>query len=161
MRRESNRRRRNLYLRAAAVVFNQNDEVLLVKRNGQNEWTLPGGGVEDTEDPEMSLIEVEGLEEEIGEQMTQIVMEDTGVHTTQMLHAGRYTGAEALHEVYLAPSAGDIPPNHREIQDAIWWDGIQPLQVQPHVNAILEMIDSMQVPDFRRVHRCPRDQRGT
>lgn len=63
--------------------------------------------MEDTEDPERSLIEVEGLEEEIGEQMTQVVMEDTGVHTTRMLHAGRYTGTAAVHEVYLAKGRHD------------------------------------------------------
>ena len=154
MRSESNRRRgrrrqrrRTLYLRATVIVFNQDDEVLLVKRNGQNEWALPGGDVVDAEDTERSLIEVEGLEEEIGEQMTQIVMEDTGVHTTQMLHAGRYTDTAAIHEVYLAPGSGEPRPDHREIQDAIWWDRIRPLQVQPHVNAILEMIDSIEVPD--------------
>ncbi len=91
-------------------MFNQDDEVLLVKRNGQNEWTLPGVDVVDAEDPERSLIEVEGLEEEIGEQMTQVIMEDTGVHTTQMLHVGRYAGTVAVHEVYFAPGSGDLRP---------------------------------------------------
>ena len=45
------RRRKTLYMRATAVVVNRGNEVLLVKHNGQNEWSLPGGRVVAGEDP--------------------------------------------------------------------------------------------------------------
>ena len=141
MRRDHNRRHgrrrrrtRTLYLRATAVVFNQDDDLLLVKHNGERAWALPGGRVEDEEDPdERVVIEVE---------------EETGVNIGDpLMHVGRYAGTVAVHEVYLAPGSGEPRPDHREIQDTIWWDRVSPLQVQPHVDAILNMIDNIEIPD--------------
>ena len=56
---------------------------------------------------------------------------------------GRYAGTVASHEIYLARGSGEPSPGDREIQDAIWWDTVQPLQVQPHVNAILDIVDTV------------------
>ena len=102
------------------------NEVLLVKHNGQNEWSLPGGRVVAGEDPARRAV----LE----------VAEETGLHIAQPRHVGRYAGTVAAHEVYLGQSSGRPRANHREIQDAIWWDKIRPLQVQQHVSAILATV---------------------
>ena len=119
-------RRKTLYMRATAVVVNESHEVLLVKHNGQNEWSLPGGRMVAGEDPARRAV----LE----------VAEETGLHIAQPRHVGRYAGTVASHEVYLAQSAGEPRPNNREIQDAIWWDRLRPLQVQQHVSAILATV---------------------
>ena len=118
--------RRTLYMRATAVVVNQDHEVLLVKHNGQNEWSLPGGRMVAGEDSARRAV----LE----------VAEETGLHIAQPRHVGRYVGTVAAHEIYLAQSSGEPRPNPREVQDAIWWDGVRPLQVQQHVSAILATI---------------------
>ena len=125
-RRRPQQSRKTFYMRATAVVVNQDREVLLVKHNGQNEWSLPGGRLVAGEDPAHRAI----LE----------VAEETGLHITQPTHVGRYAGTVASHEIYLAESSGEPRPNPREIQDAIWWDRTRPLQVQQHVSAILATI---------------------
>ena len=113
-------------MRVTAVVVNQDHDVLLVKHNGQNEWSLPGGRMVAGEDPARRIV----LE----------VAEETGLHIAQPKHMGRYAGTVAAHEIYLARSSGEPRPNHREIQDAIWWDRTRPLQVQQHVSAILATV---------------------
>ena len=121
------RRRRTPYTRATAVVFSQDNEVLLVKHHGQDDWALPGGRVVDGEDP--------------AQRAATEVAEETGVHISDPEHVGRYAGTVASHEIYLARGSGEPSPDDREIQDATWWDLDQPLQVQPHVNAILDIVD--------------------
>ena len=116
-------RRKTLYVRATAVVVNEYREVLLVKHNRQNDWALPGGRVLAGEDPALRA----RLE----------VAEETGVQVGNLRHIGRYAGSVAAHEIYLAQGAGELRPNHREIQDAVWWDMARPLKVQQHVSAIL------------------------
>lgn len=130
-------RRKTLYMRVTAVVINQDLEVLLVKHNGQNDFSLPGGRMVAGEDPARRAV----LE----------VAEETGLRIAQPSYVGRYAGSVAAHEIYLAQSAGEPRPNHREIQDAIWWDRVRPLQVQQHVSAILatvgDSIDGLQAKD--------------
>ena len=123
----SRRRRRTSYTRATSVVFSQDNEVLLVKHHGQDDWALPGGRVAAGEDPAQRAV-------------TEVA-EETGVHITDPEHVGRYAGTVAFHEIYMARGSGEPSPGDREIQDAIWWDLVQPLQVQPHVNAILEIVN--------------------
>ena len=129
--RRSRRRQRSktLYTRATAVVFSQNNEVLLVKHHCEDDWALPGGRVVAGEDP--------------AERVVTEVAEETGVHITEPSHVGRYAGTVASHEIYLANGSGAPGPDQREIQDAIWWNTNQPLQVQPHVNAILGIVDAV------------------
>ena len=119
-------KRKTLYMRATAVVVNQDGEVLLVKHNGQSEWALPGGRMLAGEDPARRAV----LE----------VAEETGLQINQPQHVGRYAGTVASHEIYMASSSGEPRPNHREIQDAIWWDRVRQLQVQQHVIAILATV---------------------
>ena len=123
------RGRKSLYARATAVVFSQDNEVLLVKHHGEDDWALPGGRVVAGEDPVQRVV-------------TEVA-EETGVHITEPSHVGRYAGTVASHEIYLANGSGEPGPDQREIQDAIWWDATQPLQVQPHVNAILSIVDTV------------------
>ena len=125
------RRRRTPYTRATAVVFRQDNEVLLVKHRGQDDWALPGGRVTAGEDP-------------VQRAATEVA-DETGVHITDPEHVGRYAGAVASHDIYLAKGSGEPSPDNREIQDAIWWDVDQPLQVQPHVNAILDIVGPIDV----------------
>ena len=123
------RRRKSLYTRATAVVFSQDNEVLLVKHHGEDDWALPGGRVAAGEDPVQRVV-------------TEVT-EETGVHITEPSHVGRYAGTVASHEIYVASGSGEPGPDQREIQDAIWWDANQPMQVQPHVNAILGIVDTV------------------
>ena len=125
-RRRPQQRRKTLYMRATVLVVNQDHKVLLVKHNGQNECSLPGGRMVAGEDPARRAV----LE----------VAEETGLHITQPRHEGRYAGTVAAHEIYLAQSSGEPRPNPREIQDAIWWDRIRPLQVHQHVSAVLATV---------------------
>ena len=113
-------------MRATAVVVNQNSEVLPVKHNGQNDWSLPGGRMVAGEDPTRRAV----LE----------VAEETGLIATNPKHMGRYAGTVASHEIFLVESSGEPRPNRREIQDASWWDRSRPLQLQQHVSAILAIV---------------------
>ena len=108
-------------------MFSQNDEVLLVKHRGQDDWALPGGRFVAGEDSAQRAVSE--------------VAEETGVHITDPEHVGRYAGTLASHEIYLARGSGEPSPDHREIQDAIWWDTDRPLRVQPHVDAILDIVN--------------------
>ena len=116
-------------MRATAVVFSQDNEVLLVKHNGEDDWALPGGRVVAGEDP--------------AQRVATEVAEETGVHIIEPVRVGHYAGTVASHEIYLGGGSGEPRPDHREIQDAIWWDVVRPLQVQPHVNAILDIVDTV------------------
>ena len=120
------RGRRTRYPRATTVVLSQDNDVLLVKHHGEDNWALPGGRVVAGEDPAQRAV-------------TEVA-EATGVDVKDPSHAGSYAGTVASHEIYLAVGSGEPSPDHREIQDAIWWDAVRPLQVQPHVKAILDMV---------------------
>ena len=115
-----------LYGRATAVVVNPQDEVLLVKHNRQDTWSLPGGQLKAAEDPARRAV----LE----------VAEETGLTLKDPRHAGRYAGSVASHEVFIGKAKGEPRPNRRELQDAVWWDGKRPLNVQQHVTAILALV---------------------
>ncbi len=121
-------RRKTLYMRATAVVANDDGDVLLVKHNGESEWALPGGQLRAAEDPARRAI----LE----------VAEETGIQLTNLRFVGRYAGTVASHEVYFGRASGEPRPNHREVQDAVWWDRSRPLRVQQHVDAILALVIS-------------------
>ena len=73
--------------------------------------------------------------------------EETGLQIKSPGYAGRYAGSVASHQIYEAEATGDPRPNRKELQDAIWWDGIAPLELQPHVNAILAIINSAKPAD--------------
>jgi hypothetical protein len=75
------------------------------------------------------------------------VGEETGLQIKSPRYAGRYAGSVASHQIYEAAATGDPRPNRKELQDAIWWDGIAPLELQPHVNAILAIINSAKPAD--------------
>ena len=118
------------YMRTTAVVVNENNEVLLVKHNRQDTWSLPGGQMKAGEDPAHRAV----LE----------VAEETGVALKEPRHAGRYAGTVAAHEIYTGEGSGEPRPNHREIADAVWWDRVRPLRLQQHVTAILAVVGSLE-----------------
>ena len=116
-----------LYSRATVVVVNQEGNVLLVKHNRQREWALPGGQIRATEEP--------------SDRAKLEMAEEVGLTIGEVAFAGRYAGSVATHEIFLARSDGTPVPNHREIQEATWWDRKSRLDVQQHVNAILAIAD--------------------
>ena len=122
---QGNPQQRRLYVRATAVVVNQG-RILLVKHNRENQWALPGGQVTATEEPSRRAV----LE----------VAEETGLLINEPQFVGRYAGSVAAHQIFLAEADGDPRPNRRELQDARWWDGVESLDVQQHVNAILAIV---------------------
>ena len=118
------------YVRATAVVFSQDDRVLLVKHNYEDDWALPGGLVVPGEESEQRAVSE--------------VAKETGVDIVMdPVHVGRHTDDVVSHEIYVAAVYGEPIPDHRGVQDAIWWDAAQPLQVQPHVTAIMDIADSV------------------
>ena len=126
-------------------MFSQDKEVLLVKHYGEDDWALPGGRVRAGEDPSQRAVDE--------------VAEETGVNIFDPAHVGSYAGTVASHEIYLAVGSGEPRPDHREIQDAIWWDVVQPLKVQPHVNAILDTVsDSIDSLDRKKETEISPDQ---
>ncbi len=119
-------------LRATTIVHNQGNGLLLVKYHGETGWALPGGSILAGEDPaECAAIEVE---------------ETAGVEITQPVFVTLYDGDVDYHQVFLAEGFGEPMPNHEEIEDAIWWDEVQSLPLQPHVTAILDVFLSLPVP---------------
>jgi len=63
-------------LGAFAVIFNQNQQVMLCHRRDQDLWNLPGGGVEPGELPEQAIIRE--IQEEIG--CTSEIKSLTGIY---------------------------------------------------------------------------------
>ena len=126
MRNRKQDKSKSLYMRATAVVLNPQQEVLLVKHNRESMWALPGGRMRAGED--------------LGQRAMLEVAEETGLIVKQPKYVGRYAGSVASHEIYLAQSIGEPRPNHKELQDAVWWDGVRPLQTQQHVSAILAIV---------------------
>lgn len=140
-RRRRHRRRRGhptprRYQRATAVVANQG-HILLVKHNRQNDWALPGGYIRAAEDPSRRA----ALE----------VAEETGILIDNPQFVGRYAGTVASHEIFIAQGQGQPRANSRELQDACWWDGTQPLRVQQHVNAILVIVRNWMRENYPRI----------
>ena len=119
-------RRKSLYARATAVVLNSQDHVLMVRHRGQTEWALPGGQIETGEDPaRRAVIEV---------------AQETGLGITSLTYIGQHEGARAAHEIFLAEADGNPRPDLKEVEEAAWWYPTTPLDVQPHVIDILEMV---------------------
>ena len=107
-------------------MFNQDKNVLLVKHYGEDDWALPGGRIQAREDPAQRAVAE--------------VAEETGIYIVDPACVGHHAGTVASHEIYLAAGFGEPNPDQREVQDAIWWDVVQPLKVQPHVTAILDTV---------------------
>lgn len=123
-----NNRPHTLYARATAVVRNNKGHVLLVKHNRQRDWAHSpvGGSWPGSAQSRCAMLEV---------------AEETGLQIKSPRYVGRYAGNVSSHEIYEADAAGEPRPNRRELQDAIWWDSVAPLELQPHVNAILAIVN--------------------
>lgn len=96
---------KSLYLRATAVVVNEEGCILLVKHNRPREWSLPGGRMYAEDEPSYRA----KLE----------VAEETGLEIKEAEFVGRYAGSVAAHQIVIANAQGVPVPNRREIQEAI------------------------------------------
>ncbi len=57
----------------SAVILNKNEQMLIVQKNSfkNNEWDIPGGGIEDGEKPELAIIRE--LSEELGNSKFEVI----------------------------------------------------------------------------------------
>ena len=105
-------------LGAAAAIFNERGEVLLVRHNyGPLNWELPGGGAEASE----TIIET----------VLRETREETGLEVTAQRICGIYYIAEddSLHFVFLCHRTSDMAPvaQASEISECAYW----PLEALP------------------------------
>ena len=124
----SGRRPKRLYRpRVTVVITNSEGNVLLVKHNRERSWSLPGGRIKPGEDPKAA-----GLRE---------VFEETSLHLKNAQYVGRYEGKGTPHIVFSGESSKQPRINLREIQSAVWWNRTSILDLNPHVDGILKLVD--------------------
>ena len=59
---------------------------------------------------------------------------------TTPTYIGQYEGTRVAHEIFLAQAAGEPQPDFREVEEAVWWDTETPLNVQPHVTGVWNIV---------------------
>ena len=115
----------SLQPRATVVVVSGN-EILLVKRQNETLWALPGGRIAPPEVPETRAV--------------ISVAEATGLRITNLQSVGEYAARVSDNQVFLAEAEGTLQPNPRYVDDARWWDLQEELPLQDHVTAIVNLI---------------------
>ena len=98
----------------------------MVKYRNEDLWALPGGRITPPEEPATRAVIA--------------VAEATGLRMTDLQFVGEYAGRISANQVFIAEAEGSLQPNPRHIQDARWWDCIEELLLQDHVNGILAFI---------------------
>ena len=111
-------------IRGTAVVF-RSGKVLLVKDQGQDNFSLPGGGQEPNE-PILATA-IRELYEEVGMSATR----------AERLPRCDYQSSKNLHQVVLIETTDDPVPAADEISDFLWWDRQEAIPRFPHVDRIL------------------------
>ena len=111
--------------RATVVIVNGN-EILLVKRQNETLWALPGGRIAPPEVPETRAV--------------ISVAEATGLRITNVQFVGEYLGRVSANQVFLAEAEGTLQPTPRYLDEARWWDLQEELPLQDHVTAIVNLV---------------------
>ena len=114
---------RQLRERATVVVYRAG-RVLLV-RDVDPEFSMPGGGIEPGESPAVAA------EREL--------LEETSLSATRTDSLFVLETAVNRHYVFLVEADGDVEMGH-EISEFRWWDREEPIPTHPHVESILERL---------------------
>ena len=105
----------------ATVVVRRAGRVLLVRDVDPN-FSMPGGGIEPGEPPAVAA------EREL--------LEETGLSAARTESLFVLETAVNRHHVFLVEADGDVEMGH-EISEFRWWDRREPIPTHPHVESIL------------------------
>lgn len=109
--------------RATAIVV-RDECVLLVRDQFRPSFMLPGGGIDEGEQPEIAVAR------ELREETTLIATAVQYLFT----HDGKYNH----HHVFSVQADGDVNIEQDPlVVEFAWWDGIADVPVHPHVTEIL------------------------
>ena len=108
--------------RATAIVT-RDEKILLVRDRGRPTYALPGGGIEDDENPESAVV--------------RELSEETTLKAVNVTHLFTFGGKYNDHEVFYVEAVGEVTISV-EVEGFTWWDGIDDTPVYPHVRGILD-----------------------
>ena len=111
--------------RATALVV-KDGLFLLVRENGQREYSLPGGGIERNEPSLLAAV--------------REIYEETNLKLSAIRYIGDLDGRRARHYVFVAEAYGNIRLQRQEIAGYKWWDGREEIPVQGHVRGALALL---------------------
>ena len=112
--------------RATALVI-KDRLYLLVRENGQREYSLPGGGIERNEPSLLAAV--------------REIYEETSLKLSSIKYIGDLEGNRGQHYVFLAEAYGEIRLQRKEIAGYKWWDGKEDIPVQGHVRGALRLLN--------------------
>ena len=105
----------------ATVVVSRAGRVLLV-RDVDPEFSMPGGGIEPGESP--------------ADAAARELFEETSLSATRTESLFVLETAVNRHHVFLVEADGAVEMGH-EISEFRWWDRMEPIPTHPHVESIL------------------------
>ena len=109
--------------RATAIVV-RDSRILVVRDKFRPAFMLPGGGIDDGEQPEVAV--ARELEEE------------TMLTATSVQYLFTHDGKYNHHYVFSVEADGDVDISHDPlVVEFAWWDGGPDVPVHPHVTEIL------------------------
>ena len=111
--------------RGTAIVI-RNGNLLLVKDKGHHKFSLPGGGIHESE----STVSAAARE----------IYEELGLHVTgvKRLRECDFRGSLSEHKVCLIEAKGEPYLRGHELDKFIWWDMKTPIPMYSHVTNILK-----------------------
>ena len=112
--------------RATALVV-KDGLYLLVRENGQRQYSLPGGGIERHEPSLLAAV--------------REIYEETNLKLSSIRYIGDLDGQRAKHYVFVAEAYGNIRLQRKEIAGYKWWDGKEEIPVQGHVRGALALLN--------------------
>lgn len=107
----------------STVLIIENGLVLLTRDKGLDLFILPGGGLKEGETHE------EGAAREL--------FEETGLIASEFTFVLSYRSPVAAHHVFIPGIVEGTALALREIEEIIWWDGVQPIKTTSSVIPIL------------------------
>ncbi|MBV1836451.1 NUDIX domain-containing protein [Acetobacter estunensis] len=105
---------------ATALINNEDDDLLVVRKTGTDAFMLPGGKIEDGEDPTTAVLRE--LEEELGVVLHPDVLRSFGTFSAPAANEPGYT----VEATIFAVSTRCTPQPQAEIADMIWIDPARP-----------------------------------